>query len=91
MRDDVEKYSKGPFFNVKPEDVEKISDIMFEEFLNDVFDENSRLDRDKFIDLLSLEKSDYLTPCFLREMVMKTLIREDEHILEMRSVISSVI
>ena len=46
VRDDVEKYSKGPFFNVKAEDLEKISDVMFEDFLNDVFGDNSRLDRD---------------------------------------------
>lgn len=61
---------------------------MFEDFLNDVFGDHTRLDRDEFIDLLSNAKSDYLSPPLLREKVMSTLIRENEHMLENRSSLS---
>lgn len=69
-RKETIEYSKDPLFTLKPDMLDIHIDELFEEYLDKVFGNNSRPDKDDFINSLSNENASFLLPCFYRSWLV---------------------
>lgn len=77
-RVEIKEYSRDPLFNLKQEKLDTVTDRIFDDFLEEVFGNNTRPSKEEFIDKLSNDHAEFLVPSCLRSRILQKLYPKEE-------------
>jgi len=69
-----ENFAVDPLYNLTQEGLDHIVEDMFEDFLNDLFASFTSFDKQKFIDMMSLDCAHYFSGAVLRKKIITKIV-----------------